>query len=89
MIYDKIENIDTYKGISERLYSGLKAIKETDFTTIEDGHFELDGDNLFMNVMTVDLKEKNDRPEAHRKYIEKKYVKVFFCLFTIKIQTII
>lgn len=74
MIYDRIDNIDTYKGVSERLYAGLKAIMEADFSRLEDGHYELDGENLFMNVMTVDLKENNDRPEAHRKYIDIQYV---------------
>ena len=32
MIYDKIENIENYKGIDERLYQALLHIKNNDFS---------------------------------------------------------
>jgi len=74
MIYDKLSNLSSYEGLNSRLMAGLKALVETDFATVQDGHYELDGENLFMNVMTVELKEKNERTEAHRKYIDIQYV---------------
>lgn len=74
MIYDKLSNLSTYEGLNIRLMAGLKALQETDFSTVPDGHYALDGENLYMNVMTVELKEKNERPEAHRKYIDIQYV---------------
>ena len=74
MIYDKLENIETYEGLSPRVMAGLKVLRDTDFSKTENGHYELDGENLYMNVMTVEEKETNDRPEAHRKYIDIQYI---------------
>lgn len=74
MIYDKLSNLESYRGLSPRLLAGLKALAETDFSKIEDGHYELEGEDLYMNVMTAELKETNERPEAHRKYIDIQYV---------------
>ena len=74
MIYDKLENIGSYEGLQPEIITGLKALRDTDFAKTEDGHYELDGDKLYMNVMTADLKEVNDRPESHKKYIDIQYV---------------
>lgn len=74
MIFDKLDNIALYEGIAPGVFAGLKALRDTDFSALEDGRYELDGDKLYMNVMTVDLKTANDRPEAHKKYIDIQYV---------------
>ena len=73
MIYDKISNIESYKGIHPGIYKGLKALKDIDFGKTEDGRYELEGDRLFMTVMTAELTEENNCPEAHRKYIDIQY----------------
>ena len=74
MICDKLENIGSYEGIQPEIIAGLKALRDTDFAKTPDGRYALDGDKLYMMVMTADLKEINDRPEAHRKYIDIQYV---------------
>ena len=74
MIYDKLENIGSYEGLQPEIIEGLKTLRDTDFAKTEDGHYELDGDRLYMNVMTAELKEFNDRPESHKKYIDIQYV---------------
>lgn len=74
MIYDKLENIETYEGIAPRVMAGLKALRDTDFSKIENGRYELDGDKLYMNVSMAEEREHNDRPEAHRKYADIQYV---------------
>lgn len=73
MIYDKLENIASYEGIQPGIIAGLKTLRDTDFSKVEDGRYELDGDKLYMMVMTSDLKEVNDRPETHKKYIDIQY----------------
>jgi YhcH/YjgK/YiaL family protein len=74
MIYDKLDNLETYAPISERLAKGLQLLRTTDFSTMEDGKYEVDGKSLFFMLQSYDSKPVNDRPEAHRKYIDIQYL---------------
>ena len=74
MICDTLANIGTYTGISKRLAKGLNLLRETDFSTMEAGKYEVDGKDLFYMIQSYQSKEKNDTPEAHRKYIDIQYV---------------
>ena len=46
MIYDKIENIENYKGIDARLYRALEHIRNNDFSSAVAGGHEIDGQQL-------------------------------------------
>ena len=74
MIYDRIENIETYSDISERLAKGLRLLQTTDFSALEAGKYEVDGKELFFMLQSYQSKEQNDRPEAHKKYIDIQYL---------------
>lgn len=74
MIYDKISNIGTYFGISGNLDKGLAALRDADFSALENGKHVIDGDSIFMNVSEYQTKETNDTPEAHVKYIDIQYL---------------
>ena len=74
MIYDKIEHIETYAPISERLAKGLHLLKETDFSVLEPGRYEVEGSDLYFMVQRYQSKEKNDTPEAHKNYIDIQYL---------------
>ena len=74
MIYDRIENIETYSAISERLAKGLRLLQTTDFSALEAGKYEVDGKELFFMLQSYQSKEQNDRPEAHKKYIDIQYL---------------
>ena len=74
MIYDKIENIQTYCGISDRLSAALHALRNADFSSLEDGRHAIDGDNIYMNISTYETKPANEHPEAHKKYIDIQYL---------------
>ena len=74
MIYDRIENIETYTAISERLAKGLKLLRTTDFSAMEAGKYEVDGTELYYMLQSYQSKEQNDRPEAHRRYIDIQYI---------------
>lgn len=74
MIYDTLEHVHRYDGIHPGVMQGLRFLAETDFSQLEDGRITLDGENLFVNVMTCQTKSVNDRPEAHRKYIDIQYL---------------
>lgn len=74
MIYDKIDHIETYASISERLSKGLQLLRETDFSALEPGRYEVDGSELYFMIQSYQSKEKNDTPEAHKKYIDIQYL---------------
>ena len=74
MIYDRLENLETYTAISERLAKGLRLLKDTDFSTLEPGRHEADGDELYFMVQSYQSKKINDTPEAHKKYIDIQYI---------------
>lgn len=73
MILDKIDHLETYTPISERLAKGLRLLKTTDFASMEPGRYEVEGDDLFFMIQCYQSKEKNDTPEAHKAYIDIQY----------------
>ena len=74
MIYDKLDHLEIYTSISERLAKGLRLLIETDFSVLEPGRYEVDGNDLYFMVQSYQSKEKNDTPEAHKKYIDIQYL---------------
>ena len=68
MIFDSVKNLETYKDTDARIYRGLK-ILETDLSTLADGRYEVDGENLFYMIQSYETKPEN-APEAHRKYVD-------------------
>jgi YhcH/YjgK/YiaL family protein len=75
MIFDKIENSSRYAPVSARLAKGLAYIKNTDFTGMEAGKHEIDGEDLFAVINEYETKEEKDCVlEAHRKYIDIQFM---------------
>nr|WP_318383540.1 YhcH/YjgK/YiaL family protein [uncultured Enterobacter sp.] len=55
--------------------TALDFLRSTDFTTLEPGVVEIDGRNIFAQVIDLTTKPKNDiRPEVHRKYIDIQFM---------------
>ena len=54
----------------------MESIKRVDFSSMEDGTYELKGKDLFYHLMTYKTKEKIDQtfPEVHKKYIDFYYI---------------
>jgi len=74
MIYDTLNHLDAYKGIHPGVMKGLELLRDTDFSTMEDGRREIDGEDLFILLQSYDTKLENDTPEAHKKYIDIQYL---------------
>lgn len=73
MIYDKIENIEQYFGISPQLDEGLRFLQNLD-PNIAPGRHEL-GETNYANVDVYVTKKVNENGfEAHRKYIDIQYL---------------
>ena len=73
MIFDTLNNVNNYKGLG-RVYDALKFLSETDFSKIELGRYELDGDNIFYMVQSYDTDPDKTISEAHKKYIDIQYM---------------
>ena len=73
MIKDKLENAQTYYGISENLKKGFEWIKNNDLKTLPDGKYEIEDENIFANVQSYDTKDTAPY-EGHRKYIDIQYM---------------
>ncbi|WP_040571963.1 YhcH/YjgK/YiaL family protein [Shewanella benthica] len=75
MIVDTLNNQDLYSHISPRIAAALAHLAETDFTKVDVGNYELDGNNLFVIVNDYETKPREVEPfEVHQQYIDVQYV---------------
>lgn len=73
MIYDKISNIELYRGLSEDIYAGLRYLASID-DSIENGVHKIT-DNVKAIVSEYETKEANPNGfEAHREYLDIQYL---------------
>lgn len=71
MILDSLDNSALYDAVSPRLKKAFQYIASTDWQAIEAGIHELDGRDIFVNVMEVDLKKPVDaKLEIHNAYLD-------------------
>jgi YhcH/YjgK/YiaL family protein len=75
MIFDTITNRRTYEDISPRIKTALEYLAKTDFSKMQDGRYDLDGNNLFALVQRYDsIPKEQGKWEYHRKYIDIQYI---------------
>lgn len=75
MIKDNLQHIDYYNYLSPGIYFGLKYLKNTDFSKIENGKYELKEGKVFAIVQDYNSKpESEGKFEAHRKYIDIQFM---------------
>lgn len=73
MVYDKIDNIETYKGLSEDIYEGLKFLKNAT-PDLACGVHEINP-RVKAIVSEYETKPVNENGyEAHRKFIDIQYL---------------
>ncbi len=71
MILDTLQNSALYNALSPRMARAFEHIARIDWTTIEPGTHELDGRDIYVNVMDVELKRPVDaKLEVHNAYID-------------------
>lgn len=71
MILDALKNCALYYAVSPRMEKAFALIASTDWTALEPGIHELDGRDIYVNVMECDLKQKPDaKLEVHNEYID-------------------
>lgn len=71
MIYDKLENLKRYRGISKWLDQAITFLENTDLSSLALGRTEICGDYVFANVMEAQAKEASQgKFEIHKKYMD-------------------
>lgn len=71
MILDALKNSALYYSVNPRMKQAFDFIAKTDWTTIGAGIHELDGKDIYVNVMDRELKLKADaKLEVHNAYID-------------------
>ncbi len=71
MILDSLKNAELYYSLSPRLKAAFDYINSTDLAAMEAGRYEIDGENIFINIMERELKAPADaKIEVHNKYAD-------------------
>lgn len=74
MIYDTLAHAAQYKGLLPNLDKALDFLCNTDLSTLPDGKQVIDGDEVFVNVLSYTTKAENHTPENHKKYADVFYL---------------
>jgi len=75
MIIDKLENIETYNFINNKLMAGFDFLLNNNFNKLPDGKHSIEGNSIFALLSTyVTEKETEKLFEAHKKYIDIQYI---------------
>lgn len=75
MIKDNLQHIDYYNYLSPGIYFGLKYLKNTDFSEMENGKYEIKEGKVYAIVQDYNSKpESEGKFEAHKKYIDIQFI---------------
>lgn len=71
MIYDKLINMSSYKGMNKNLDTAIDFILSHDLNELPMGKTVVDGDNVYINVMDAKAQPVEDRAyEIHKNYMD-------------------
>ncbi len=71
MIYTEIANIGHYHGLCKFMDKAVDYLSSHPLDNLEAGHYEIDGDMVYMNVFDYETISENDGFfEAHKKYAD-------------------
>ena len=71
MIYDTLENLGAYRGISTPLDHAIDYLANADITALEVGTYPVEGDEVIVHIQSYDTKDASSASyEAHRDYID-------------------
>jgi biofilm protein TabA len=76
MIFGNLQNLDQdRKALAKPLITGLEYLKNTDFSKLPIGRYEIDGERIFAMVQEYPTSPREKREaETHCKYIDIQYL---------------
>lgn len=71
MIFDSLKNSALYYALNPRLERAFAVIAATDWMSLEPGIHEIDGRDIYVNVLELELKKPADaKLEVHNAYLD-------------------
>jgi biofilm protein TabA len=75
MIVDQISNYHLYNGANKKVDKAIQYIINNNFQELKKGMHEIEGDELFFNLIEYETKKAEERFwESHKKYIDIHYL---------------
>lgn len=75
MIVDSLKNAHLYYSVAPRLKQAFEALAQFDLETLAPGKYEIEGSEIFLNLVERDLKTAEEaKLEVHDKYIDVQIV---------------
>ena len=75
MIIDDFEHAGRYKGLGARFEKVFRYLKDTDFSTMADGTYEIEGKDIWALLTSFKTEAEGARKfEAHKTYIDVQYL---------------
>lgn len=74
MILTRLTDADWYAELSEEIAAAIRFLREHDVTALENGRYPVDGERVYVNVMSYETAPKPVMYEAHRRYIDIQYI---------------
>lgn len=71
MILDSLNNTAKTESLHPLFKKAFDYIRDTDFSKMEDGKYEIDGERLYVNIAGMTGKDKKEAAiETHRRYVD-------------------
>lgn len=71
MIHDALKNYQSVENLHPLFAQAFTFIQQTDFSALEDGKYEIEGDRLYAAISTITGKNQADAAlETHNQYID-------------------
>ena len=71
MICDTLEHLGRYRGLCKNLDTAIDYLLAHDLSALPDGRTDVDGDEVFINVMSATLHPDDGyHPEYHKLYAD-------------------
>lgn len=71
MVIDKLKNAAVYYGLGPHFETALRYIGETDFSEMESGRYDIDGDNVYAFVQRYTTAPADEnQTEGHERYAD-------------------
>lgn len=75
MIFGNVKANENISSYPKAIQKAINYLKENDLVAMAPGRYELDGDNMILQVLDVQTTERcNLRPEVHRTYIDVQFL---------------
>ena len=70
MIADHVSHLDQYAVLGRNFETAARFVRETDLNALAPGHYEIDGQRVFANVLDRELEQAPPAWEVHAKYAD-------------------